>query len=53
MSPTLPQMLKALDVEDSKEFESKLTNYNIKLHLVRCKIDDCFKENISLFGESQ
>lgn len=49
MSPTLPHILKILDVEDAKEFEPKLTNYNIKLHLVRCKIDDYFKEN-NLFG---
>ncbi|XP_059054235.1 glycolipid transfer protein [Achroia grisella] len=45
MSPTLPQIMKSLDVDDVKSFETKLLNFNITLHLVRCKIDDFFKDH--------
>lgn len=46
MSPTLPQIMKYIEVDnDVKAFETNLTSFNIKLHLVRCKIDDFFKEH--------
>ncbi|XP_049866662.1 glycolipid transfer protein [Pectinophora gossypiella] len=52
MAPTLRQMLKAIEAEgDLKIFTETLTTYNIKLHLIRCKIDDFVKEN-SLFDET-
>lgn len=50
MSPTFQHILKAMEVEDVREFEHKLTNYNKNLRLVRCTIDDYFKEN-NLFQE--
>lgn len=40
MSPTLPQIMKSLEVDDVKIFELFLTNFNMKMHLVRCKIDN-------------
>lgn len=51
MCPNLPQLMKSLDVEDCvKEFETELERFNITLHLVRCKIDDFFKDN-NIFNE--
>nr|UAX26440.1 glycolipid transfer protein [Galleria mellonella] len=50
MSPTLPQILKSLDVDDVKSFETKLLHFNITLHLVRCKIDNFFKDH-NMFDE--
>lgn len=52
MSPTLPQIMKSIEVDnDVKEFETNLTRFNINLHLVRCRIDDFFKEK-GLFEEN-
>ncbi|GBP71127.1 Glycolipid transfer protein [Eumeta japonica] len=52
MSPSLPQILKSLEVDqDLVAFESQLTTLNVKLHIIRCKIDDYFKDN-NLFGEN-
>ncbi|CAG5012521.1 unnamed protein product [Parnassius apollo] len=52
MSPTLPQILKAFEVEDNiKAFESKLSNFNVTLHLVRCKIDNFFRDH-NLFNNT-
>lgn len=45
MSPTLPQVMKSFGVDDIQAFERKLASFNITLHLVRCKIDDFFKDN--------
>ncbi|XP_072943539.1 glycolipid transfer protein [Epargyreus clarus] len=46
MSPTFPQITKSLEVENEiKSFESILTNFNVTLHLVRCKIDDFMNDN--------
>ncbi|XP_013198142.1 glycolipid transfer protein-like [Amyelois transitella] len=46
MSPTLPQLMKSLDVgDDIKPFETKINNFIVTIHLVRCKIDDFFKDN--------
>ncbi|XP_030024743.1 glycolipid transfer protein [Manduca sexta] len=50
MRPTLPQVMKCFEVEDVKIFQIKLASFNITLHLVRCKIDDFFRDN-NLFGE--
>lgn len=51
MSPTLPQVMKSFEIENHvKEFETKLEQFNITLHLVRCKIDDFFRDN-NLFIE--
>ncbi|XP_028172633.1 glycolipid transfer protein [Ostrinia furnacalis] len=46
MSPSLLQLLKSLEVDsDMKTFETKLVQFNITLHLNRCKIDDFFKDH--------
>ncbi|CAH0692454.1 unnamed protein product [Chilo suppressalis] len=46
MSPTYSQIMKSLEVDkDVRGFELRLTSFNNKLHLVRYKIDDCFKEH--------
>lgn len=51
MSPTMPQVFKSLEIEGKiKEFEIKLESFQPTLHLVRCKIDDFFKDN-KLFDE--
>nr|XP_026494911.1 glycolipid transfer protein isoform X2 [Vanessa tameamea] len=45
MSPTLPQILKSLEVEhDISGFETRLTSFNKTLHIVRSKIDTFFKD---------
>ncbi|XP_047528006.1 glycolipid transfer protein [Vanessa atalanta] len=45
MSPTLPQILKSLEVEDDiSGFETRLTSFNKTLHIVRSKIDTFFKD---------
>lgn len=54
MSPSLPQLMKSFEVDhDINKFESGLENFNITLHLVRCKIDDFFRENGIIKGASQ
>lgn len=46
MSPTLSHFRKAFKFpDDLKAFELALDNFNVTLHLVRCKIDDFFKDN--------
>lgn len=46
MSPSLHQVMKSFEVDhDINKFETTLENFNISLHLVRCKIDDFFREN--------
>ncbi|KAM3963595.1 glycolipid transfer protein [Aphomia sociella] len=51
-SPTLPQLMKSLDVDNVEAFEKKILNFNITLHLVRCKIDDFFKDH-NMFDKSK
>lgn len=51
MSPTLPQILKSFEAEQNlKQFEQDLATFNIKLHIIRCKIDDFFKE-LNIFDD--
>ncbi|XP_053625387.1 glycolipid transfer protein [Plodia interpunctella] len=46
MSPSLPQMMKSLDVcDDINAFETKINNFKVTIHLNRCKIDDFFNDN--------
>ncbi|KAI5636311.1 glycolipid transfer protein (GLTP) domain-containing protein [Phthorimaea operculella] len=46
MAPTIPQFLKSIEADDDLEvFRTALTTFNIKVHLIRCKIDDFIKEN--------
>ncbi|XP_026742873.1 glycolipid transfer protein [Trichoplusia ni] len=46
MSPSLPQIMKSFEIENKvKEFEMKLEKFNIALNLVRCKIDEFFRDN--------
>lgn len=54
MSPTLPQIMKSFEIDqDVKQFETSLESFNITLHLVRCKIDDFFRENDVLKSVTQ
>ncbi|KAL4714071.1 hypothetical protein ACJJTC_008425 [Scirpophaga incertulas] len=46
MSPSLPQIMKYLEVDnDVDAFKSRLADYNMKLHVVRCKIEDFYLQN--------
>ncbi|PZC78565.1 hypothetical protein B5X24_HaOG202024 [Helicoverpa armigera] len=46
MSPSFPQVVKSFEMEnDLSGFETKIESFQITLHLVRCKIDDFFREN--------
>lgn len=46
MSPTLPDVIKAFEMKDNLElFGTKVESLHKALHLVRCTIDDFFKEN--------
>lgn len=43
MSPTLPQIIKSLEMENDLEtFKSTLASFNTTLHSVRCQIDSFF-----------
>ncbi|XP_047988672.1 glycolipid transfer protein [Leguminivora glycinivorella] len=46
LAPTLRQMLKSFGVDTNNigQFKTRLTSFNITLHLVRCKIDDFYKD---------
>ncbi|XP_063620214.1 glycolipid transfer protein [Cydia splendana] len=47
LAPTLHQLLKSFGVDTNNvaSFKTRLTSFNITLHLVRCKIDDFYKDN--------
>lgn len=46
MAPTLPQILKSFEIENNiNAFESRLSNFNEALHLVRWEIDKFFENN--------
>ncbi|XP_045784815.1 glycolipid transfer protein isoform X1 [Maniola jurtina] len=45
MSPTLPQIMKSFEIENSDAFEMRLISFNATLNPVRSKIDDFFKEH--------
>lgn len=46
MSPDLPDVIKSFEMEGNlKLFETKVESLHTALHLVRCKIDDFFKDN--------
>ncbi|CAB3236489.1 unnamed protein product [Arctia plantaginis] len=45
MSPNLPQLLKSLEIDNLVKYIQISESYNVKLHLIRCKIDDFLKDN--------
>uniref|UniRef100_A0A2A4J8S5 Glycolipid transfer protein domain-containing protein n=1 Tax=Heliothis virescens TaxID=7102 RepID=A0A2A4J8S5_HELVI len=46
MSPSFPQVVKSFEMEnDLNGFENKIERFQIPLHLVRCKIDDFFRDS--------
>ncbi|CAK1552150.1 unnamed protein product [Leptosia nina] len=51
LSPTFPQILTSLGLENVEQFETKMTHFNESLHTVRCSIDTFYVEN-SLFLDS-
>lgn len=46
LSPTFPQIISSLGLENSDCFEEKMTLFNDSLHVIRCAIDSFFIDNI-------